>query len=207
LLNLNGAYLATYDPSATVIAIASPLAQTVLLYDVRNYDKPPFACWDMQELEQRFMGREKGEWTKIEFSNDGKHLLLATNGSGHFILDAFSGDIAHFCYRKAGSSGRLSAGATSASHTGMSNGSTPAVGQGDATFSPDGQYLIGGSGEDGMLVWDLSQPPAPNCILEPTDKLPGPGKAAIIGYNPRSHLIASADKELFLWHADADLMI
>jgi COMPASS component SWD2 len=207
LLNLNGAYLATYDPSATVIAIASPAAQTILLYDVRNYDKPPFAAWDMQELEQRFTPGQKGEWTKIEFSNDGKSLLLATNGSGHFILDAFSGELTHFCYRKAGSSGRLSVGATSASHTGMSNGSTPAVGQGDAALSPDGQYLIGGSSEEGMLIWDISKPPAPNNILEPCEKLPGQGKAAIVGYNPRTHLLASADRDLYLWHADGDLMI
>lgn len=207
LLNLHGAYLATYDPSATVMAIASPSTQSVLLYDVRNFDKPPFAVWDMQELEQRFLGREKGEWTKIEFSNDGKNLLLATNGSGHFILDAFSGDITHFCYRKAGSSGRLTAGATSANHGNMSNGSTPAAGQGDVCLSPDGQYLIGGSSEDGLLVWDISQSPTPNNILEPTEKLPGHGKSAIVGYNPRTNLLASADKDMYLWQPDPDLMI
>lgn len=189
------------------MAIASPSTQSVLLYDVRNFDKSPFAVWDMQELEQRFLGREKGEWTKIEFSNDGKNLLLATNGSGHFILDAFSGEITHFCYRKAGSSGRLSAGITSANHGNMSNGNTPAAGQGDVCLSPDGQYLIGGSSEDGLLVWDISQSPTPNNILEPSEKLPGHGKGAIVGYNPRTNLLASADKDMYLWQPDPDLMI
>jgi COMPASS component SWD2 len=173
-----------------------------------NYDKPPFAIWDMTELEQRFLGREKGEWTKIEFTNDGKNLLLATNGSGHFILDAFSGDITHFCYRKAGPSGRLSAGVSSANHgANMTNGNTPVVGQGDVCLTPDGQYLIGGSSEEGLLVWDISQPPSPNNILEPTEKLPGHGKSAIVGYNPRTNLLASADKDLYLWQPDSDLMI
>jgi len=187
------------------MAIASPSTQTVLLYDVRNFDKPPFATWDMQELEQRFLGREKGEWTKIDFSNDGKNLLIATNGSGHFILDAFSGDITHFCYRKAASSGRLSAGATSLGH--IANGHAPVVGQGDVCLSPDGQYLIGGSSEDGLLVWDISKPPSPNNSLEPIDKLPGHGKSAVVGYNPRTNLIASADRDLYLWQPDSDLMI
>jgi COMPASS component SWD2 len=205
LLNLHGAYLATYDPSATVMAIASPATQSVLLYDVRNYDKPPFAVWDMQELEQRFLGSQKGEWTKIEFTNDGKNLLVATNGSGHFILDAFSGDIQHFCYRKAGGSGRLAAGATSLGN--MANGHAPPVGQGDVCLTPDGQYLIGGSGEEGLLVWDISKPPAPNNILEPGEKLPGIGKGAIVGYNPRTNLLASADRDLLLWQPDSDLMI
>ncbi|KAL5119924.1 hypothetical protein ACEQ8H_002022 [Pleosporales sp. CAS-2024a] len=208
LLHLHGAYLAAYDPSATVMAIASPSTQTVLLYDVRNFDKPPFAIWDMQELEQRFLGRDKGEWTKIEFTNDGKNLLLATNGTGHFILDAFSGDITHFCYRKAGPSGRLSAGATTLNHgAGMSNGHTPVVGQGDVCLSPDGRYLIGGSSDEGLLVWDISQPSAPNNSLEPTEKLPGHGKSAIVGYNPKMNLMASADKDLYLWQPDFDLMI
>jgi COMPASS component SWD2 len=190
------------------MAIASPSTQTVLLYDVRNYDKPPFAIWDMTELEQRFLGHQKGEWTKIEFTNDGKNLLLATNGSGHFILDAFSGDITHFCYRKAGPSGRLSAGASSSNHNAsVTNGNTPVVGQGDVCLSPDGQYLIGGSSEDGLLVWDISQPSTPNNILEPVEKLPGHGKSAIVGYNPRTNLMASADKDLYLWQPDSDLMI
>lgn len=208
LLNLHGPYLAAYDPSATVIAIASPPTQSVLLYDIRNYDKPPFASFDLLELEQRFLGPEKGEWTKMEFTNDGKNLIIATNGLGHFVLDAFSGDIQHFCYRKVGSSGRLTPGASSSNHSaGTSNGNTPAVGQGDVCVTPDGQYLIGGSREDGLLVWDISKAPTSNNILEPTEKLPGQGRSAIVGYNPRTNLLATADKDLLLWQPDPDLMM
>lgn len=205
-LNLHGAYLATYDPSATVIAIASPLTQSVLLYDIRNYDKPPFVTFDMLDLEQRFLGPSKGEWTKMEFSNDGKSLVIATNGNGHFVLDAFTGEITHFCYRKAGSSGRLTPG-TSSHSAGTTNGSTPANGQGDVCITPDGQYLLGGSGEDGLLIWDISKPSTSNHILEPMEKLPGQGKSAIVGYNPRTNLLATADRDLLLWQPDSDLMI
>ena len=42
-------YLAAFDPSANVIAIASEAAQTILLYDFRNYDKEPFATFDLLE--------------------------------------------------------------------------------------------------------------------------------------------------------------
>jgi COMPASS component SWD2 len=208
LLNLHAPYLAAYDPSATVIAIASPPTQSILLYDMRNYDKQPFATFDLLEYEQRFMGQQKVDWTKMEFTNDGKSLVVATNGNGHFVVDAFSGELSHFCYRKAGSSGRL---APSESVTNVSgntpNGNTPANGQGDVCLTPDGQFLVGGSGEDGLLVWDISKQPAPNNILEPIEKLPGQGKSAVVGYNPRTNLLASADKDLYLWHADPDLMI
>ncbi|KAI8932183.1 hypothetical protein NX059_011063 [Plenodomus lindquistii] len=208
LLNLHTPYLAAYDPSATVIAIASPQTQSVLLYDIRNYDKPPFATFDLLELEQRFLGAQRGEWTKMEFSNDGKHLVIATNGAGHFVLDAFSGDITHFCYRKSGSSGRLTPGSSHTNHThSTTNGNTPTNGQGDVCLTPDGQYLIGGSGEDGLLVWDISKPPTSNHINEPIEKLPGQGKAAIVGYNPRTNILATADRDLLLWQPDPDLMM
>ncbi|KAF2646204.1 WD repeat-containing protein-like protein [Massarina eburnea CBS 473.64] len=203
LLNLHAPYLAVYDPSATVIAIASPPTHSVLLYDVRNFDKPPFASFDLLELEQRFLGAAGGDWTKMEFTNDGKSLIISTTGNGHFVLDAFSGDITHFCYRKSGHSGRLPASAKPPS----ANSNSPALGQGDVCATPDGQYLIGGSGDDGLLVWDISKPPTANNYLEPMDALPGHGKAAIVGYNPRTNLLATADKDFLLWQPDPDLMM
>jgi COMPASS component SWD2 len=208
LLNLHGAYLAAYDPSATVIAIASSATSMVLLYDVRNYDKPPFASFDLQADQQRFFGRERVEYTKIEFTNDGKSLVVATNGSGHFVLDAFSGEITHFCSRTAGSSGRLSPSGSAPNHgASVPNGTTPAAGQGDVCVSPDGQYLLGGSSVDGLIIWDIARPAAPDHRLEPTERLPGHGKSAIVGYNPRTNLLATADKELYLWQPDSELMI
>ncbi|KAF2873819.1 WD repeat-containing protein-like protein [Massariosphaeria phaeospora] len=207
LLKLHAPYLAVYDPSATVIAIASPPTHSILLYDVRNYDKSPFATFDLLELEQRFLS-QGGDWTKMEFTNDGKNLVVSTTGNGHFVLDAFSGEISHFCYRKAGHSGRLAPGiVTPGNSANIPNGSTPATGQGDVCVTPDGQYLVGGSGEDGLLVWDISKAPTPNNYLEPMEVLPGPGKAAVVGYNPRTNLLASADRDLLLWHPDPDLMM
>ncbi|PVI01480.1 WD repeat-containing protein 82 [Periconia macrospinosa] len=205
MLNLHAPYLAVYDPSATVIAIASPPTHSVLLYDVRNFDKPPFASFDLLELEQRFLGSQGGEWTKMEFTNDGKSLIISTTGNGHFVLDAFSGDITHFCFRKAGHSGRLGAGAKPPNIA--ANGTSAALGQGDVCATPDGQFLIGGSGDESVLVWDISKPPTANNYLEPMEVLPGHGKAAIVGYNPRTNLLATGDKDFFLWQPDPDLMM
>jgi COMPASS component SWD2 len=202
LLNLHAPHLAVYDPSATVIAVASPPTHSVLLYDVRNFDKPPFAAFDLLEASQRFLGPSStAEWTKIEFTNDGKSLVVSTTGSGHFVLDAFEGNVVHFCYRKAGHSGRPAPGSS------VFNGVKAPLGQGDTCVSPDGQYLIGGSSEEGLLVWDISKPATSNNYLEPVETLPGTGKAAVVGYNPRSNLIASGDKDFFLWQPDADLLM
>src|SRR5262249_37288023 len=139
------------------------------------------------------------------FTNDGKQVVIGTAGVGHLVLDAFTGDLNHFCYRKSGHSGRLTPGAEIPN--GASNGNTPALGQGDLCVSPDGQYLIGGHGDEGLLVWDISKERQPNNSLEPTERLPGSGKAAIVGYNPRTNFIATADRDLLLWQPDQDLML
>ncbi|KAF2806505.1 WD repeat-containing protein 82 [Mytilinidion resinicola] len=199
MLKLHAPYLATYDPSASVIAVASPPTHSILLYDLRNYDKPPFATFDMQALEQRFLGGGGGGWSRLEFTNDGKSLLVGTTGAGHFVLDAFSGDISHFCYRKGGPSGRAAPG--------YAGGTSTPAGQGDVCVSPDGQFVVGGSGEEGLLVWDISKAPTADNVLHPTTDLPGQGRAAVVGYNQRHNLIVSADKDLLLWQPDPDAML
>ncbi|KAF2264799.1 WD repeat-containing protein 82 [Lojkania enalia] len=208
LLRLYGGYLAAYDPSATVIAIGSKKTHSILLYDIRLYDKPPFATFDMTDMELQFLGSEETDWTKLEFTNDGKSLVVATTGSGHFVLDAFSGELTHFCYRKSGYSGRLPPSQVPKNFGETAReGNSQALGQGDVCVTPDGQFLISGSADEGLLVWDISKAPTANNYLEPMEHLPGIGKVAVVGYNPRTNLLASADKDFLLWQPDPDLML
>lgn len=246
-LKLHAPYLATYDPSATVIAIASPPTHSILLYDLRMYDKPPFASFDLQGHEARYLRSSSSSansnnngggaggaaggggggagaggaagWSKLEFTNDGKALLLGTTGIGHFVLDAFTGDLTHFLYRKAGPSGRRPPGTPPASSThSHSHGNpshnpaaslslaSPAVGQGDVCVAPDGQFVVGGSGEDGLLVWDVSKVAGADGVAHPVAELPGQGRAAVVGYNQRMNLVVSADRDLVLWQPDPDCL-
>ncbi|KAF2762786.1 WD repeat protein [Pseudovirgaria hyperparasitica] len=200
MLKLHGAYLAAYDPSATVIAIASPATSSVLLYDKNNYDKAPFATFDLQPFERVYTEKSIGRgWTKIEFSNDGKSLLVATNGLGHFVLDAFEGNLTHFCIRRGKMSGRRAPG--------ESGDDSRPVGQGDVCLSPDGKFVLGGSGEEGLQIWDISSTiSVTDKMLMPLDKIPGPGqgRASVVAYNHRFNLICTADKDLTVWLPDPD---
>lgn len=193
-LNLSTPYLAAFDPSACVLAIASQSTSSILLYDFRNYDKAPFSTFDLAPLEEKFTPSTRGRaWTRLEFSNDGGSLLLGTDYHGHFVLDAFEGNLKAFLVGKNGSPGR----AAPVSTTGKP------VGQGDCSFTPDGRYVIGGSGDQSdVLVWDLQQKPESNMHLHPMTKLPGRGRTAIIEYSPRYNMIASADKETFFWRPE-----
>ncbi|GAB7347124.1 hypothetical protein MBLNU459_g3248t1 [Dothideomycetes sp. NU459] len=198
-MNLHGAYLTAYDPSATVIAIASPPTQTILLYDVRNFDKPPFATFDLLDIERRYahFGQRPGEgWTSLEFSNNGQYVLLATNGAGHFVLDAFDGSLKAFLHRPQGP--------TPVPASLSSEGQQPTL-QGDACFTSDGRYVVSGSAQSGLLVWDMLGEKRSDGTMQPMTDLPGPKTSTVVGVNPRYNLLATAGSEVMLWLPDPDL--
>ncbi|KAB8343033.1 hypothetical protein FH972_022627 [Carpinus fangiana] len=218
ILKLKQPTLCAYDPTATVLAIACPLAQQILLYDVRNFDKPPFTTFDLQPAEHAHGGGPhagpQNNWAKLEFSNDGKRLLLVTTGPGHYLLDAFSGKLLAFCARPQGPTGRLPPaqwGELRERQRSKSAAGLGATGQGDACMSPDGRYVIGGSGEHGLCVWDAAgreagEPGARDMVLQPLHELGSKvaGRAAVVAYNPRHNLVVTADKAVVFWLPDMD---
>lgn len=195
-LNLSTPYLAAYDPSATVIAIASASTHSILLYDLRNYDKPPFATFDMRPyLTPQQAAAPTPPWTKLEFSNDGKSLLLASNSStGHLLLDAFDGQLKAHCPRSIAHPTNL----------GPPPGQPGHLGQGDVCFSADGRYLIGGSGGDrDAIVWDTQgQVEVETRQLKPMCSLPCKVPTRVAEWNPRYNMMASADREVVFWLPD-----
>ena len=189
-LKLITPYLATYDPSASIMAIASQSTSSILMYDVRNFDKAPFVTFDMAELEQKYCPSTQGRaWTKLEISNDGKNLLLGTDYHGHFLLDSFDGKFKSFLTGKNSGTGRAAPVSTSGKP----------LGQGDACFTQDGRYVIGGLGDSpGLKVWDTTL--ANETQQEATMEIKSPGiKSPIVQINPRYNMMATADTKVCLW--------
>ena len=191
-LKLATPYLATYDPSATVIAIASQSTSSILLYDVRNYDKAPFVTFDLADSEDRYTPSTKGRaWTKLEFSNDGKSMLLGTDHHGHFLLDAFEGTVKAFLIGRSGGTGRAAP---------VSSSGKP-LGQGDVCFTQDGKYVLGGAGEQpDTLIWDTEQESDESNYLPAMARLSSRGtRSTIVACNPRYNMFASADTKVTMW--------
>lgn len=189
-LKLVTPYLATYDPSATIMAIASQSTSSILMYDVRHFDKAPFATFDMAELEQKYCPSTQGRaWTKLEISNDGKNLLLGTDYHGHFVLDAFDGQFRSFLIGKNSSTGRAAPVSTSGKP----------LAQGDACFTQDGRFVIGGMGDaTGLKVWDTTL--ANGTRQEATYDIKSQGiKSPLVQINPRYNTLATADTKVCLW--------
>ena len=191
-LKLATPYLGAYDPSAGVIAVASQSTSSILLYDVRNYDKAPFITFDMQPLEEKYTPKSQSHgWTSLSFSNDGKSMLLGSDYGGIFLLDSFEGQCKAFCIGRSNSSGRAAP---------VSQSGKP-LGQGDACFSQDGRYILSGAGEQpDMLVWDTLLDPDERKYLSPTVRLSSKGiKSSVLAMNPRFNMFASADQKMQMW--------
>jgi COMPASS component SWD2 len=188
-LFLNNPAIPAWDPSGQVFAIACPHSATVLLYDHRNWTKAPFGCFDLlkasgpAQKEACFTG-----WTTLAFANDGKHLLVGSKYGGHFLLDAFDGSLKAYLRKPEGGTRRVGPGDNDA---GLES-------SGDCCFTPDGRYVISGSRKD-LLVWDTLGTPDEKSVLEPAFALEEKREAAVVAYNPRFNMIATADQSLMFW--------
>lgn len=195
-LLLRAPYLTAYDPSGTVFAVGCPSSGSILLYDQRNYDKAPVTTIDVVEQCRGVDAQYamKG-WTKLEFSNNGKTLLLGTKGNGHFLFDAFDGSLKAYLHRPTGGTRRAAVGETNGTTDGQLESS------GDCCFAPDGRFVISGSRQD-VLVWDTHKAPAENKVLDPLYTLPDKREAAVVAFNPRFNFFATANQELVFWVPD-----
>ncbi|GAB1320803.1 Histone H3 methyltransferase complex and RNA cleavage factor II complex, subunit SWD2 [Madurella fahalii] len=192
-LFLNSPYLSAWDPSGNVFAVASLISGSILLYDYRSYEKGPFSVFDVLKArgpadpEAAFRG-----WTKLEFSNDGKHLLLGSRGDGHFLLDSFDGNLKAYLKKPGASTRRLGVGETEGGNVESS---------GECCFSPDGRYVLSGARSD-LLVWDTMMTPGSDKVLDTAHVLEEKRETAVVAYNPRFNMIATADQELMFWLPD-----
>lgn len=186
LLNIASPSLASFDPSGIIFAVASHPASSILLYDLRNYDKQPFTTFTVTDdsfLSAFSYPPRMPTWNKLEFSNDGKHMLLGTRGHAHYIIDSFAENTSKFLYRV-----RRPAGPTNPKKIETS---------GDVCWTPDARYIIGGQGERGVVAWDTLMPPDEKKSLKPFRELAeNKHMASVIAFNPRVNLFVSAHKEV-----------
>jgi COMPASS component SWD2 len=200
-LYLSTPFLSAWDPSGSVFAIASPYSYAIVLYDYRNFTKGPIKEIDLVEKipTRRAADSLATGWTKLDFSNDGKHILLGTRGATHYLLDAFSGDLKACLRKPAGGTRRAGAGESADP---MVPDAPRLEGSGECCFSPDGRFVLSGSRKD-VLVWDtLAAPAGEEKVLDPKYTLEEKREAAVVAFNPRYNMFATADSELMFWLPD-----
>ncbi|XP_023051284.1 WD repeat-containing protein 82 isoform X1 [Piliocolobus tephrosceles] len=164
LMHLQGKPVCSFDPEGLIFA-AGVNSEMVKLYDLRSFDKGPFATFKMQY-------DRTCEWTGLKFSNDGKLILISTNGSFIRLIDAFKGGVMH-------------------TFGGYANSKAVTL---EASFTPDSQFIMIGS-EDGKIhVWN-GESGIKVAVLD--GKHTGP--ITCLQFNPKFMTFASACSNMAFW--------
>ncbi|KAF3769972.1 WD40 repeat-like protein [Cryphonectria parasitica EP155] len=201
-LNLRTPCLAAYDPSGKLFAVASSSSGSILLYDHQNLVRPVSIFDVVEKCHAADTHSIMQGWTKLEFSNDGKHILLGTNGKGHFLLDAFTCELKAFLRKPEGGVRRAPPGEVADGRNAPAGTPQALDTSGECCFTPDGRYVLSGSRKD-VLIWDvLSIPSDGRKELHPTHVLEDKKEAAVLAYNPRFNFFATADQHLQFWLPD-----
>lgn len=95
MVNIAGSPCVAYDPSGAVFAVCLNLRSTLLLYDLKNFDKQPFVNVQLIDpvLATRSFPSRVPILTSLKFSNCGKWILVGTGGDTSYVVDAFDGKI------------------------------------------------------------------------------------------------------------------
>ncbi|KAG0459718.1 hypothetical protein HPP92_022846 [Vanilla planifolia] len=128
ILRLRGRPTVAYDQQGLVFAVAME-GGAIKLFDSRSYDK--FISL-LGSFDTFLVGGDTAEVCDIKFSNDGKSMLLTTTSNNIYILDAYCGD------KRCGFSLEPSIKSTT-----------------EATFTPDGNYVVSGSGDGTLHAWNV----------------------------------------------------
>ncbi|KAG7662339.1 SWD2 [[Candida] subhashii] len=188
-----------FDPHGIIFAIGkypdeNSTIGSIGLYDLKTFDKGPFL--------QVSIPVSKGQiWNKLEFSNNGKLLLISTESSEHYILDAFSGKVLARI--------QLDKQSPSHNHTQPKNWmSFKYPYTGSCTFSPCGKFVLIGSPYSIVHIFDLNDLKTSrdhNSDLEPiiltksSNIQSTHGIPKIVAFNPKLFTFATADTTVTLW--------
>ncbi|XP_069792699.1 WD repeat-containing protein 82 isoform X2 [Narcine bancroftii] len=146
--------------------MSSSLDKTIRLWDLRSPNcQGPFATFKMQY-------ERTCEWTGLKFSNDGKLMLVSTNGGMVRLIDAFKGAV-------------LQTFGGYNNHKGISL---------EASFTPDSQFVMIGSEDGKVHVWN-AESGLKVAVLD--GKHTGP--VSCLQFNPKFMTFASACSNMAFW--------
>ncbi|XP_057312540.1 WD repeat-containing protein 82-like [Hydractinia symbiolongicarpus] len=126
LMHVSGRPVCSFDPEGLIFA-AGVDSEIIRLYDLRTFDKGPFATFNLPQSETGV------ELSGIKFSNDGKKFIVPTTKGEVHLLDAFQGNLLH-------------------TFTGLAPGKNGDIYL-EASFTPDSQYVLSGTTDGKVHVW------------------------------------------------------
>ncbi|OVA04907.1 WD40 repeat [Macleaya cordata] len=138
----------------------------IRMFDSRMYDKGPFDSFSV--------GGDISDANVVKFSNDGTRMLLTTMDGKIHVLDSFRGTLLSTYNVKP-----------------VSSNSTL-----EASFSPDGMYVVSGSGDGSVYAWSVRSGKEVASWMSTEVEPP------VIKWVPGSLMFATGSSELSFWIPD-----
>jgi COMPASS component SWD2 len=195
-LDIGLSCLVAFDPQGIVFAVGNKYTNTIDLYDIKTFDKEPFLTIRPPKVADQI-------WTKIEFSNNGKLVLVLTNSYEHYIFDSFLSQLLTTLKTECKVNG------------GWLHSKYPTTGSG--TFSPCGKFVIIGSPDSSLQLFDLRciKTTDGNKHILHSDDNPksirpykviknSPNLPRIVTFDPKLLVLATADNTVALWKPPLD---
>ncbi|CCD23684.1 WD-repeat containing protein SWD2 NDAI_0C00230 [Naumovozyma dairenensis CBS 421] len=171
-----------YDPSGLVFALGNPESFEIGLYNVKQLKNGPFLIIKIQQQTETTTtttnnSKKFDQWNKLEFSNNGKYLLVSSSMGKQLIFDAFDG-----------------------SQLFELTGTKPFplrefMDSGSACFTPDGDFVLGTDYEGKIALWNLSDQIS-NKTLKPQTTIQAVPTSSprTIAFNPKYSMFVTADE-------------
>lgn len=201
LLTLPASPIVAYDSTGVVFAVAVNTYSRILLYDQANFDKAPFLVVTLEDptLAQISYPPRPIYMTSLSFSSNGKWILVGCSGDFHYIVDAFEGHVLAKLEGHMGLERRAMSAPVSMEPTKGSSGD-------EVSWTPDSKYVLSGSLDGKVIVWDMQNLPVrtgevdltiPPLRIPPLALLEGhPGPSRCVKFNPRLAMAVTAGAEL-----------
>ncbi|KAI7756776.1 hypothetical protein M8C21_014447, partial [Ambrosia artemisiifolia] len=172
LLRVQGRPATAYDDQGLIFAVA--FGGSIRMFDSRNYEK--FLMFDLLKgpFEIFSVGGDASDANVVKFSNDGRLMLLTTKDGRVHVLDSFRGTLLGTYNVKP-----------------VSSNSTL-----EASFSPDGMFVISGSGDGSVYVWNIRSGKEVASWLSTENEPP------VIKWAPGSLMFVTGSSELSFWIPD-----
>ncbi|KAH8238652.1 hypothetical protein KR038_000845 [Drosophila bunnanda] len=156
--------LCAFDPAGLVFATTSG-TERIEIHDVRMLGVEP--C---QKFDYQFSASAK--WRQLQFAPDGKSLLLGTDQSWCFSVNAFDGKYLQ-------------------SFTGFANEKRELL---EATYSPDSQFILSGADAGRIHIWE-AESGNPVAVLKGNNV----GPVRRLRFNPQLTMFVSSDQLIVFW--------